>query len=227
MTSAELKNIIAKHNRYASDVMNIKYDSGNAALVRYKHFIDEDAVISEIMKNAREKSAEAPDMFTSNGVGYTYTYEIDEAENLPILYKHLSYMVDNATDLKLYAFKFYATKYKKFNDMIRELLKTAVFPIIQYIQAELNALCTTQEDNERRESGVKPVVQGNYYEGDHYQDSVVQKNNHKATMTDVKNDKSKKIFQFQKESFFLGIVASVVSGLIVWGITALIQHFIG
>ena len=224
MTSAEIKNIIAKHNRYSSDAMRTAYDSGMAALIRYKTYIDEDALISLILEQTRIDAKEAPDMFSRVNGGFNLTYEVEEDKNLPILYKHLTYMVENVKDIRGYALQFYGYKHKKYNDMIYDLLKTSLLPLIQYIQSELNDRLTLQEEQEKRESDVKVV---NNYGGDHYQDSVVQKDNQQASMNNVGNDNSKKTFHFQKESFFLGIVASVISGLIVWGITALIQYLVG
>lgn len=224
MTSAEIKNIIDKHNRYSSDAMRTTYDSGMAALIRYKKHIDEEPLISQIMEKTRLEATDAPDMLLSLNGGYSISYEVDEEKNLPILYKHLTYMVENLNDLRGYASKYFGFKHKTLNESIYELLHRSLYPIIQYIQSELNARLTLQEEQEKRESDAKVV---NNYGGDHYQDSVVQKNNQQASMNNVGNDNSKKTFHFQKESFFLGIVASVISGLIVWGITALIQYLIG
>ena len=91
-----------------------------------------------------------------------------------------------------------------------------------YIRLKLEELYLDIEEQE------KSKITSTYIEGDVYNNSTVQKEiGGNATMRDVGNDKSSKHFNFQKESFFLGVVSSVVSALIVWGVTELIKYLIG
>ena len=70
MTSSDLKSIIDKHNRLASEAMSIEDDTGNLPLVKYKNFIDNTEVIKDILKDVVVASKTAPKLFEPIGTDF-------------------------------------------------------------------------------------------------------------------------------------------------------------
>lgn len=211
---ADIKNLIEKHNRLTSEFMAIKYDSTNVALIRYKKFIDSEETIQSILSNIVMKAKDAPDLFATTENQFGFHYETDEIDNLAILYKHLSFLVDNNVDLPSYSLKNNCRKYKKINEMIFNLLKDYVLPISAYISEQLKQMFNKLDMQEK-----------NIYNGDVVY-GIQQKDNDKAVAKNVGNNKFKTTFNFNTGSFLLGILSAVTSGLIVWGITELIMFLI-
>lgn len=218
MNCAEIKATMQEHSNYASAVMNLRYDSIPAPIIRYKTFVESNDLIKEIMAPIIEKSKSAVDLYTNGRINY----EVDEIENLAILYKHLVFMSQDGFNLCQHATQVYAFKYRKFDDMINELMKVSFFPITQYIKRKLNEEYLFREEKERNQSQPSIQVGGDYISGN----GIVQKGS-ENTVKNAQNNKSVQKFEFHKGSFFLGILASVISGLIVWGITELIKYIIG
>ena len=218
MNCAEIKTTMKEHSDYASAVMNLRHDSILSPIIRYKTFVESNELVKEIMAPIIEKSKTAVDLYTNDGINY----EVDEIENLAILYKHLVYMSQDGFNLRQHAAQCYVIKYRNFNDMINELMKVSFFPIVQYINRKLNEMYLLCEEKERNQNQPSIQVGGDYISGN----GIVQKGRNNK-VKDTQNNKSVQKFEFHKGSFFLGIVASVISGLIVWGITELIKHIIG
>lgn len=129
------------------------------------------------------------------------------------------FMVSNKVELYIYAKPLYWAE-KTFDASIRKLLETSMKPLIEYIQLKLNNILLEAEAEESQ-------VATNVHNGDVIMGGNVQKvENGNATMKDVGNNKSRKKFSFQKESFWLGVLSAVIAGLIVFGIEELIRHLI-
>ena len=210
MKSSELKGIIEKHNRLAGDAMNIEYDTGNMPLKKYKNFIDTNEVIKDILTDVVTASKTSPELFVYKDHGWFTNESENEIEDLAIQYKEIEKLVAEDSDLKLYACKLFSMKYKKFNDMINELLSICLKPLVKYIQETLKNKLYELEENEK----VQMVVHGDYVNG------VQQKNNKKAV------NKQKVKFEFNKENFFLGIISAVVVEVVAWGIIELVKLLI-
>ena len=221
MNIADIKKIIANHNRYASNLMNTNNSTATNTALAYKSFIDSTPLISEFLTEIVEKSKTARNLFGKNNFGNTtITTSDDEQEMMAIYYKHLDVLVSHGNDLSNYAFWMFRAK--KFDESIRKLLEVSVAPFIQYVQAKLEEIYLDIQEQDKRDNVP------NYVAGDIITNSTVQKDFvGNATMRDVNNDKSTKHFNFQKESFFLGVFSAVISGLLVWGITELIKYIIG
>lgn len=210
MKSSELKAIIEKHNRLAGDAMNIEYDTGNMPLKKYKNFIDTNEVIKEILADVVIASKTAPELFVSTVRGIYTNESENETEDLAIQYKEITTLVNNDENIRDYASRYFSLKYKKFNDMINELLSICLKPLVKYIQEALKTKLYEIEEVEK----VQMVVHGDYVNG------VQQKNNKKAV------NKQKVKFEFNKENFFLGIISAVVVEVVAWGIIELVKLLI-
>ena len=99
-----------------------------------------------------------------------------------------------------------------------------VVPFVDYVKAKLEEIYLDLTDLENKERSSPQISAG----GDVIVGSTVQKQiSGDATIKDVGNDKSKKKFEFQKESFGLGFLSAVLSGVLVWVITEIIQKLVG
>lgn len=216
MTAVEIKAIIKLHLDYGSEAMNIKYNSGNTHLKRYKRLIDENPIIKEIVSPIKEQSYNSISLFEENDGDLTVHDAINEIEDLAIKYKELTYLVDNDVDLTSYAIKLFLYKIssRKYVDYINELFRACLLPLYLYIKRKLEEKLYECQEQEKEPN----VVHGDYVKG------IMQKDNNKAVVKNV--DKSKHKFEFNKSSFFLGIVGTVVAELIVWCLLELIQGFI-
>lgn len=220
MKSVDIKKVILQHNNFASAVMNTNYQTREDTISAYKNFIDSNELVASIIAPIKAASLDAPDLFKKNYNGVSVYSDPDIIKDKAILYKHLTYMTENTMKLKFYAHSIFFTS-KKYNDAIRRLLETSVLPIINYIQLKLSELLTEAEDEEKRVQST-PIHNGDIFYGNNNQ----KVENGSASMKNVGNDNSKKTFTFQKESFFLGFVSAVISGLVVFGLEELIRYLI-
>ena len=206
-----------QHNQYASAVMNTRFQTRENTLSNYKNFIENEPTIKGLMSEVFEASVDAPDLFNQTENSIEVLSDGDEIKDRAILYKHLCYMVDNKKELYIYARSLYWTE-KTYDGAIRKLLETSMKPLIEYIQLKLNNLLLEAEEMQ---------VTASVHNGDVIMGVNVQKvENGNAEMKDVGNDKSRKKFSFQKESFWLGVLSAVIAGLIVFGAEELIRHLV-
>ena len=219
MKSTEIKKIIMQHNQYASAVMNTKYQTRENTLSNYKTYIENQPTIKSLMADVFEASLVAPDLFNKTNYSIEVLSDSDEIKDKAILYKHLCFMVGNKKELYNYALSIYWRE-SKIDSAIRKLLETSMKPLIEYIQLKLSNLLLEAESEEKQ-------VTASVHNGDVIMGGNVQKVEHgNATMKDVGNDKSRKKFSFQKESFWLGVLSAVIAGLIVFGVEELIRYLI-
>lgn len=219
MKTTEIKKVIMKHTDLASAVMNTKYDTRENTLLAYKTFIDTNALVNSIISPIKQAALEAPDLYEGNYRG-PINSDADEIKDKAILYKHLAFMVESNKELGTYAYSIYWVE-KNFNASIQKLLRTSVLPLINYIRLKLEELYTEAEEQEKKN------VPSTIHNGDNIFGGNVQKvENGEASMSNVGNDNSTKTFNFQKESFFLGILSAIVSGLIIFGIEELIKYLL-
>ena len=220
MRSVEIKKVIMQHTNYASAVMNTNYETRENTIASYKNFIDTNSIISSIISPIKEAAADAPDLFNKNGYDISVCSDTDDIKDKAILYKHLSFMAESNKNLAHYAISIYWRE-RKFNSAIQKLLQASVLPLINYIRLKLEELYAESEDQEKQEQSTS------IHNGDNIYGCNFQKvENGQAAMNNVGNDNSKKNFTFQKESFFLGVLSAIISGLILFGIEELIKYLI-
>lgn len=220
MRSVEIKKVIMQHTNHASAVMNTNYETRENTIVSYKNFIDNNPIISSIISLIKEAAANAPDLFDKNGYDISVCSDSDEIKDKAILYKHLSFMAESDKNLGDYALSIYWRE-RKVNTAIQKLLQSSVLPLINYIRLKLEELYAEAEDREKQEQATAIHNGDNIYGG-----NIQKVENGQASMKNVGNDNSKKKFHFQKESFFLGVLSAVVSGLIIFGLEELIRYII-
>lgn len=152
----------------------------------------------------------AEDFFTFGQNSIEIVEKIDEIEFLKSSYKLLCEDCVDKTELRNKAIKIYWTT-RNFNDAINKYLKTAYFPLIRFIQTKLEELILEFEDEEKI-----TMYENNKIE--------IKQEGGKGNKVKISKSQNKETnFVFQKESFWLGVLGAVISGLVVWGITELIK----
>lgn len=221
MTVAEIKKIIMKHNHYASELLNTNHTTATNTAYAYKKYIDETPLIVEILNKVIELSKTVDDLFVEDEFGSISVHSSnEELEMMAMYYRHLDVLVTKGDNLSNYAF--WIVRKKHFDDCISQLLELSVKPLINFINNKLQEIKMDAEEEERRTTAMP-----SYVGGDVITNSTVQKDiGGNAVMRDINSNKSEKHFHFQKESFFLGVVSAVVSGLLIWGIEELIKFLI-
>lgn len=220
MKSVELKKTIMQHNNLASAVMNTKHDTRENTLFAYKNFIDSNEIVSQILLPIKTASIDAQDLFEKNGNDIEMNRDSNEIRDKAILYKHLTFMVESDKLLYVYAHSIFWTE-KTFNACIQRLMDTSVRPIIDYVRLKLEEMFVEAEHEE------KMATASSIHNGDNFYGVNVQKVEHgQASMNNVGNDIASKKFVIQKESFWLGVLSAVLSGLIIWGIEELICYLL-
>lgn len=211
--STEVKKILKNFNNIANDVMNIKYDTGKAPLITLKNFINTNEQVREIFKDVLKNYENAEDFFTFGQYFVEVVENVDEIEFLKSSYKLLCEDCDDETRLQYKAHTVYRTT-KSFNDAINQYLKTAYFPLIRFIQTKLEELILEFEDEEKVAMSENNKI-------------VVKQEGGKGNKVKISKSQNKETtFVFQKESFWLGVLGAIISGLIVWGITELFLKII-
>lgn len=220
MTVIEIKKIIASHNRYASNVLNTNYNTATNTVLDYKRFIEGQKDNFPFLAEIIDLSKTADDMFaTEKWQHTTISTPDDEKERMPVYYKQIVHIAENVKDLGSYAYSIFFYE-SKFNNAIKRLFEVVVVSFIDYVKAKLEEIYLDLTDLENKERSSPQISAG----GDVIVGSTVQKQiSGDATIKDVGNDNSKKKFEVHKESFGLGFLSAVLSGVVVWGITELIK----
>lgn len=193
--------------------MNIKYDTGKAPLIALKNFINTNEQVRKIFKDTLNNYENAEDFFTFGQNTIEVIENIDEIEFLKSSYKLLCEDCDDKTELQYKAHRVYwATS--KFNDAINKYLKTAYFPLIRYIQTKLEKLILEYEDEEKSKFAEINKIE-------------IKQEGGKGNKVKIGKSQNKETnFVFQKESFWLGVLGTIISGLVVCGITELFLKII-
>lgn len=211
--STEVKKILKSFNNIASDVMNIKYDTGKAPLITLKNFINTNEQVKEIFKDILKNYENAEDFFTFGQNTIEVFENVDEIEFLKSSYKLLCEDCDDKTELRYKAHRVYWTT-RNFNDAINKYLKTAYFPLIRFIQTKLEELILEFEDEEKFAMSENNKIE-------------IKQEGGKGNKVKISKSQNKETnFIFQKESFWLGVLGAIISGLVVWGITELFLKII-
>lgn len=136
------KKISLDFRRNSSNMLNTQYNDDLLYLIRFKEFIDNNDIICQILEDLW---IDIPKDFNDNLVledknsGWSYfSIPIDEAKHLKLCYDYLNKIIEDNVDLAGLSCKFLLTSSKKFNDKIREFLKKALKPLVDYINDQLS-----------------------------------------------------------------------------------------
>lgn len=128
--------------RNSSNMLNTKYNDGLLYLVRFKEFIDKSDIIRQILEDLW---IDLPQDFNerlisedSNSGWCYFSIPIEESKHLKLCYDYLNKIIEDDVDLSGLSCAFLLTSSKKFNDKIREFLKKAFKPLVDYINDQLS-----------------------------------------------------------------------------------------
>ncbi len=128
--------------RNSSNMLNTKYDDGLLYLIRFKEFIDKNDIIRQILEDLwTDLSKDFNEKLVSeeNNSGWSnFSIPIDESKHLKLCYDYLNKIIEDDVDLTGLSCTFLLTSSKKYNDKIREFLKKAFKPLVDYINDQLS-----------------------------------------------------------------------------------------
>lgn len=138
----EYRKISLDFRRNSSNMLNTKYDDGLLYLIRFKEFIDKNDTIRQILEDLwidLPKDFNEKLVSEDNNSGWNhFSIPVDESKHLKLCYDYLNKIIEDDVDLAGLSCAFLLTSSKKFNDKIREFLKKAFKPLVDYINDQLS-----------------------------------------------------------------------------------------
>ncbi|AZR97986.1 TPA: hypothetical protein U2C59_001540 [Streptococcus suis] len=136
------RKISLEFRRNSSNMLNTKYNDGLLYLVRFKEFIDKSDIIRQILEDLwidlpKDFNEKLVSEDSNSGWSY-FSIPIEESKHLKLCYDYLNKIIEDDVDLAGLSCAFLLTSSKKFNDTIREFLKKAFKPLVDYINDQLS-----------------------------------------------------------------------------------------
>ena len=152
--------------RNSSNMLNTKYDDGLLYLIRFKEFIDRNDIIRQILENLwidLPKEFNEKLVLEDSNSGWSYfNNPIDESKHLKLCYDYLNKIIEDDVDLAVLSCTFLLTSSKKFNDKIREFLKKAFKPLVDYINDQLSQKIMELTGVNQAMSQITQNIENNY-----------------------------------------------------------------
>ena len=152
--------------RNSSNMLNTKYDDGLLYLVRFKEFIDKSDIIRQILEDSwidLPKDFNEKLVLEDSNSGWSYfSIPIEESKHLKLCYDYLNKIIEDDVDLAGLACVFLLTSSKKFNDKIREFLKKAFKPLVDYINDQLSQKIMELTGVNQAMSQITQNIENNY-----------------------------------------------------------------
>lgn len=152
--------------RTSSNMLNTKYNDGLLYLIRFKDFIDKNNVVFNILESVW---SDVPTGFNDEFVlkdessGWNYfSIPVEEAKHLKLCYDFLTKIVEEDTDLSRLSREFLLTSSKKYDDNIREFLRKAFKPLVDYINDRLSKKIMELTGVNQYMSRVTQNIENNY-----------------------------------------------------------------
>ncbi|WHL23935.1 hypothetical protein QLH62_01935 [Streptococcus iniae] len=152
--------------RNSSNMLNTKYSDGLLYLIRFKEFIDKNDIIRQILEDIwtdLPKDFNEELVSEDNNSGWrNFNIPIDESKHLKLCYDYLNKIIENNDDLAGLSSTFFLTSSKKFNDKIREFLKKAFKPLVDYINDQLSQKIMELTGVNQAMSQITQNIENNY-----------------------------------------------------------------
>ncbi|MBU3811602.1 MAG: hypothetical protein H9893_08140 [Candidatus Niameybacter stercoravium] len=160
MNIVEYKKTCNEFRRLASQMLRSTDEMGNAQLIRLRKFLEENPLISDIIKRRIEGvTCEEGIIYSTNGYWLAVKTPVDEAEQMRGIYDHLIEMTDEARSLLGIASKFHCSS-RNINEIIRNYLDKVFKPLVDFIIAELGNEVIEMETSMNK--GVNINIENNY-----------------------------------------------------------------
>ncbi|WP_312950786.1 hypothetical protein [Streptococcus parasuis] len=152
--------------RNSSNMLNTKYNDGLLYLVRFKEFIDKSDIIRQILEDLwidLPKDFNEKLVLEDSNSGWSYfSIPIEESKHLKLCYDYLNKIIEDDVDLAGLSCVFLLTSSKKFNDKIREFLKEAFKPLVDYINDQLSQKIMELTGVNQAMSQITQNIENNY-----------------------------------------------------------------
>lgn len=152
--------------RNSSNMLNTKYSDGLLYLIRFKEFIDKNDIIRQILEDLWSdlpKDFNEKLVSEDNNSGWSnFSIPIDESKHLKLCYDYLNKIIEDNVDLAGLSCTFLLTSSKKFNDKIREFLKKAFKPLVDYINDQLSQKIMELTGVNQAMSQITQNIENNY-----------------------------------------------------------------
>ncbi|BCP64364.1 hypothetical protein SUT503_14220 [Streptococcus parasuis] len=152
--------------RNSSNMLNTKYNDGLLYLVRFKEFIDKSDIIRQILEDLwidLPKDFNEKLVLEDSNSGWSYfSIPIEESKHLKLCYDYLNKIIEDDVDLAGLSCVFLLTSSKKFNDKIREFLKKAFKPLVDYINDQLSQKIMELTGVNQAMSQITQNIENNY-----------------------------------------------------------------
>lgn len=137
MDIKEYRKTMADFLSLSSKMLRSTSEMGNVQLIRFKKYIDENPIISNILKKKIENvTCEEGIIKSRNGYWCEINVPCDEAEQIKGIYDYLTEVTMEQIDLRGIAARFHTTS-KRYDDIIQNYLKKVFKPLIDFIVDEL------------------------------------------------------------------------------------------
>ena len=152
--------------RNSSNMLNTKYNDGLLYLVRFKEFIDKSDIIRQILEDLwidlpKDFNEKLVSEDSNSGWSY-FSIPIEESKHLKLCYDYLNKIIEDDVDLAGLSCAFLLTSSKKFNDKIREFLKKAFKPLVDYINDQLSQKIMELTGVNQAMSQITQNIENNY-----------------------------------------------------------------
>lgn len=164
MDIVEYRKTSLAFRRVASNMLNTNYKEGNIQLIRFRKFIQDNKVLSEMISNKiKGIEYDYKDNFLIHENG-NYWYElnipIDEAEHIKGMYDYLIDITEEDKDLRGIAGRFRHGN-DTWNDIIRSYLDMAFKPLVDFIVDSLSMEMMIMEP-QKNETHIHQSINNNY-----------------------------------------------------------------
>ncbi|HFI0830159.1 TPA: hypothetical protein ACGOYL_000292 [Streptococcus suis] len=152
--------------RNSSNMLNTEYSDNLLYLIRFKEFIDGNDIIYQVLENLWiDLPKDFNDHLVSEDINSGWSYfsiPIDEAKHLKLCYDYLNKIIEDNVDLAGLSCNFLLTSSKKINDKIREFLKKAFKPLVDYINDQLSQKIMELNGVNQAMSQITQNIENNY-----------------------------------------------------------------
>lgn len=208
----ELKTTERDLRQLVNDVYQTTYNCGNVYIQRLSDFFKENIHISKLL-DGYTAVEDISEFYINLGASKSFDIPKDKVLHISLILG----MIDKLYQQNdLMSFFVLYKGHKKYNDSIQDGLRDLLNPLYIFLSTRL------REQIEEIENTAKklPSIGGDYVAGNKNQADII-------AMDKSKVAKKMNVAFYKKEGFVGGVIAGIISGLAVWGITELIKFLIG
>lgn len=229
----ELKITDRELRRVIGALYNTQKKDNKTHLIILDNFFKQNDIIKECLQPFREMDVDLNDFVYQGSYSneVVFKYPIDNKSRNALILKYIDYLLsDEMNKTSLMSTFTYYNGNKTYDDAIQNALRDLVNPLYLYMNDYIKEKIEDLEDENKDNSG-KTIHTGMYVENQ-VSGNQIKDNEVKGDI--IQGDKNEKIVKqkfYQKEGFWGGVLSGVIATLIstgiIWGITELIKLIVG